>query len=70
MTKHTEKAGALPNASIDFDKVHANAKAGKDDVYKGTLSKQRGEPAPDAGEAEEKTADVISAAPQPEEDER
>lgn len=43
MTKNTEKAGPLPNASIDFNKVHANAKAGKADVFDGACSHQREE---------------------------
>jgi hypothetical protein len=38
MTKHTERAGKTPNGSIDFDKVQAAAKAGKDDIYKGAVS--------------------------------
>jgi hypothetical protein len=51
MTKHTEKVGKLPNASIDFSKVHANARAGKDDVFDKALSHQRKAAEPDAGEA-------------------
>lgn len=41
MTKHTEKAGALPNAAIDFEKVQANAKKGDDNIFKGACTLER-----------------------------
>lgn len=43
MSNHTPKAGPLPNGSINFDKVHENARAGKDDIYEGAVRKQRKE---------------------------
>jgi hypothetical protein len=42
MTKEaTKKAGNLPNAAIDFAKVHENAKAGAENIYDGATSKVR-----------------------------
>ena len=35
--KHTAKAGPMPNASVDFNKVHDNARAGKKDIYDGAV---------------------------------
>lgn len=68
MNKHTPTAGALPNASIDFDKVNAAAKAGKDDIFDGAVSKERnaGEAVPEAAE----TAAAPAAGKGPEADER
>lgn len=40
MTKHTESAGDIPNGSIDFNKVHDAAKAGKDDIFAGAVTHQ------------------------------
>ncbi len=56
MTKATPAAGSLPNGSIDFDKVQANARAGKSDIYEGAVSHVRGaKPAEEADEPEEVT---------------
>lgn len=57
MTKATAAAGKLPAGSIDFDKVHAAAKAGKDNIYEGAVSHQRKDPEPAAAPADEKAAE-------------
>lgn len=45
MPKHTETFGRkVPNGSIDFDKVQAAAKAGKDDIFAGAVTHQRDVP--------------------------
>ena len=52
--KNTPKAGPLPNASIDFNKVHDNARAGKADIYAGAVHappKPAAEEAPKGAEA-------------------
>lgn len=61
MTKHTAKAGELPNGSIDFDKVQANAKAGKDDIFSGAVTHQRNEK-PLTPKQEEAAAEAFAAA--------
>lgn len=61
MTKHTAKAGTLPNGSIDFNKVHEAAKAGKDDIYAGAVSLERNDDPPkpkDEAEAAEAQAEA------------
>lgn len=68
MTKATAAAGKLPAGSIDFDKVHANARAGKDNIYEGAVSHQRGAAA--AAPAPAAPAPAPAAAPKAEPDER
>lgn len=52
MSKHTPKAGTMPNASIDFNKVHENARAGRDDIFKGAVHAPAKAAAPEKAAAE------------------
>ena len=59
MSKNTPEAGARPNASIDFNKAHENAKAGKENIYADAVATTK--PSDDELKAEKTDKDLADA---------